>query len=355
MNINKISVFLILILLSSLFYVNLDGAYAQEDLLSHVKYITQDIGPRPAGSALENQTAQYLASRFQKYGIRTQIQQFKYYSLNSKDIKTSQNVIGTIEGVSDKEIIICADLDSPRDNLVGNYTQGANDDVTALAILIGLAEKYQDKKPFYTIKLVAFGAGEDSFTFPLITPKRTILTPDAYHQIIYLPYLVGARQYLLTHQNSVNNTLAVISLEAVGIGTPCVVSRDYYATNDPFLVNFLVWNGISQGILTEKIDFMASNRTIGSESAISHVYLPFSIAGIPSTFITCMKNPNINSPVHDVENEMPGYLSLDDDYGNLVKENGDEKSLETHLQTVLYLVNDSIDKLSVWNILNCQI
>ncbi|MEG3225021.1 MAG: Zn-dependent exopeptidase M28 [Methanobacteriales archaeon Met13] len=377
MNINKMSVFLILILLSSLFYVNLDGAYAQEDLLSHVKYITQEIGPRPAGSAPENQTAQYLASQFQKYGIRTQIQQFKYYSLNSKDIKTSQNVIGTIEGVSDKEIIICADLDSPRDNLVGNYTQGANDDVTALAILIGLAEKYQDKKPFYTIKLVAFGAGEDSFTFPLITPKRTSLTPDAYHQIVYLPYLVGARQYLLTHQNSVNNALAVISLEAVGIGTPCVVlrggssvsplvgflgigtpcvvSRDYYATNDPFLVNFLVWNGISRGIQTEKIDFMASNRTIGSESAISHVYLPFSIAEIPSTFITCMNNPNINSPIHDVENEMPGYLSVEDDYENLVQQNGDENSAEKHLKTILYLVNDSIDKLSVWNILNWQI
>ncbi|HMK53285.1 MAG TPA: M28 family peptidase [Methanobacteriaceae archaeon] len=355
MNNTKISIFLTLIVLFSLFFVKVDCVSAQESLITHVQYITHEIGPRPAGSSAENQTAQYLASQFQKYGVKTEIQQFKYYSLNSENIKTSQNVIGTIKGVSDKEIIICADLDSPRDSLMGNYTSGANDDVASLAILIGLAKKYQNKKPFYTIKLVAFGAGEDSFTFPLITPQRTNLSPDAYYQIVYLPYLVGARQYMLTHQSSVNSTLAVISLEAVGIGTPCVVSRDYYAKNDPFLVNFLVWNGISQGIQTEKIDFMASNRTIGGESAISHVYLPFSIAGIPSTFITCMKNPNIHSPVHDVVNEMPGYLSVDDDYANLVKQNGDEKSLENHLQTVLYLVNDSIDKLSVWNVLNYQI
>ncbi|EKF85120.1 M28 family metallopeptidase [Methanobacterium formicicum] len=355
MKTNKISGILLLILFFNLFFVQSDYASPSEDIISHVKYITQDIGPRPAGSTSENQTAQYLASCFQKYGVKTEIQEFKYYSLNSNDIKTSRNVIGTIEGVSDKEIIICADLDTPQDILVGNYSPGANDDATGLSILIGLAGKYQNKKPFYTIKLVAFGAGEDGFTFPLITPKRSNLPPDAYHQIVYLPYLVGARHYLLNHQNEVNNTLAVISVEAVGIGTPCVISKDYYTKNDEFLVNFLVWNGKLQGINTEKINFMASNRTIGGESAISHIYLPFSIAGIPSTFITCMKNPNINSPVHDVENEMPGYLSVDDNYQNLVNQNGNEGNLETHLQTVLYLIFDDINKLSIFNIINGQI
>jgi hypothetical protein len=352
MRIRNITIILFFILLFSLFTVKLDCVSAQEGLVSHVEFITKEIGPRPAGSLSEEKTGQYLASQFEKNGLKTEIQQFKYYSLTSNDIKTSENVIGTIEGVSDKEIIICADLDSVRDYMAGNYTEGANDDVTSLAILIALAQKYQNKKPFYTIKLIAFGAGEDSFTFPLITPKRTELSPDAYYQIVYLPYLVGARQYLLTHQESVPKTLAVISLEAVGIGDPCVVSRDYYAENDPFLVNFLVLNARSQGMNANKIDFMASHTSEGEENAISHVYLPFSIAKIPSTFITCMENPNVTSTVHDGDKEIPGYLSVQDNYENLVKNNGNRESLEKQLETVSCLVQDSVDKLIFFNMVN---
>jgi hypothetical protein len=355
MRIRILNLLFIVILTFSLVNVNLGGVCAQEDLVSSVEYITQEIGARPAGSASEERTAQYLASEFRKYGVETEIQQFKYYYLTADDIKTSQNVVGTIKGISDQEIIICADLDSVKDPSTGNYTEGANDDVTALAILIGLAEKYQNKKPFYTIKLIAFGAGEDGFTFPLVTPKRTNLAPDAYNQIFYLPYLVGARQYLLNHQESVNNTAAVISLEAVGIGDPVVVSKDYYAENNPFFVDFLVLNAQFMGINAKKADFMASRDFRGDETPISHVYLPFSIAHIPSTFITCMENPNTTSTVHDTYDEIPGYLSVDDNYQNLIKNNGNRESLNKHLETVLYMVDNSIIEISIFNELNSVI
>jgi len=348
----KFRMLLLLIILISAFTVKLDCVSAQADLASHVEYISTEIGPRPAGSSNEEKTAMYVASQFEENGLKTELEEFKYYSLNSEDIKTSYNVIGTIEGVSDKEIIICADLDSVQDYLTGNYTVGANDDVTGLAVLIGLAQKYKDKKPFYTIKLIAFGAGEDSFTFPLITPKRTYLSPDAYYQIVYLPYLVGARQYLLTNQESVNKTIAVISLEAVGIGDPCVVSKDYYTQNNQLFVDSLVLNARLQGINAHKIDFMASESSEGREGAISHVYLPFSIAKIPSTFITCMNNPNVTSTVHNTDTEIPGYLSTDDTYDNLVEYNGNRESLEKQLETIIYLVDDSITKISLFNVIS---
>ncbi|MCC7563502.1 MAG: M28 family peptidase [Methanobacterium sp.] len=340
---------LILILILSSISVGLNCIFAQEDMASHVEYISSEIGPRPAGSTNEEKTAQYLADQFRNNGVKTEIQQFKYYSLNSEDIKTSYNVIGTIEGISDKEIIICADLDTVQDYLVGNYTAGANDDATGLAILIGLAQKYKNKKPFYTIKLIGFGASEDSFTFPLITPKRSHLSPDAYYQIVYLPYLVGARQYILTNQESVNKTITVISLEAVGIGDPCVVSKDYYAENDQFFVDFLVLNARFHGINAQKIDFFASKSSDGREGAISHVYLPFSIAQIPSTFITCMQNPNLTSGVHNSDTEIPGYLSINDNYENLLKNNKDKESLQKQLETVLYMVYDSINSITLYN------
>lgn len=340
--------FLFLILLFSIFPANLETVFASEDLLIHVKHISKDIGPRPGGSKEEEMTAQYIASQFRKNGIKTEIQKFKYYSLNSEDIKTSQNVVGTIEGISDKEIIICADLDTVKDFTSANYTEGANDDATGLAILIGLAEKYRGKKPLFTIKLIACGASEDGFTFPLVTPKRTELSPDSYYKINYIPYMVGARQYVLSNQENLNKTLAVLSVEAVGIGEPFVVSKDYYIENDPFFINFLVLNAKLHGINLQRIDFMASKLPLRQEVAISHIYLPFSISKIPSTFITCMNNPD-DSGIHDTTNCMPNYLSIDDNYENLVKENMNEELLRKHLQDILDMVDVSINGISYLN------
>lgn len=97
------------------------------------------------------------------------------------------------------------------------------------------------------------------------------------------------------------------------------------------------------GINARKIEFMAMNRTVAGEVPISHVYLPFSIAGVPSTFITCMRDPT-DSPVH-TEREIPGYLSVDDTYENLLKFSGGEEKLNTHLNMMVNLTGGVIDRL----------
>lgn len=348
----KINILLILTILCSSFLI-VNPTYNDSgdlSLVSHVKYITKEIGPRPAGSENERKTADYLKSKFDAYGVKTEIQEFQYYSMNSRQIKNSENVIGTIEGISSKQIIICADLDTFKDKSAENYTEGANDDTSSLAVIIGLAEKYQNKKPYYTIKLIGFGAGEDEYTFPVNASPRTSLSEEEYNKIIYTPYLIGARHYLLQNQDLVNNTVAVISLEAVGIGDPCFVGQDSYTENNQSFVNFLVSNAQNSSIKAEKIDFMTFNRSNGGESPISHIYLPFSYAHIPSTFLTCMKNPDLNSMVHD-DQEIPGYLTVSDTYENLVKNNGGEQGLERQLEMVLYVVGNSIDRISVFNAL----
>jgi hypothetical protein len=267
--------------------------------------------------------------------------------MDSKLIKKSQNVIGTINGTSKEQIIICADLDTFKDKITGNYTEGANDDTTGLAILIGLAKKYQHKKPYFTIKLIGFGAGEDPYTFPVNESPRTSLTQEEYNKIMYIPYLVGARYYLLENQDSINNTAAVISLEAVGEGDPCFVSQDSFVQNNQSFVDFLVLNARANGFNAKKIDFMTYKEPQGREDPISHIYLPFSYANIPSTFLTCLENPDTNSMVHD-NSEMPGYLTVADTYENLVKNNGGEEKLQKHLDSVLYIVEESIAKISVF-------
>lgn len=340
-------IFLILIF-SSIFLVSINyftNSHEYLPITPQVKYFSKDIGPRPAGSENERQAAQYLASQMTSYGVETQIQNFKYYSLNSKGTKQSQNVVGTIDGVSSNQIIICADLDTVKDGMYGNYTEGANDDASSLALILALAKKYGKEKPYLTVKLIAFGASEDTFTFPVITQPKTCLKPEAYYKINYIPYLVGARWYVLTHQEEIEKTAAVISLEAIGAGTPCFVSSDAFNDNNPLYVNFLVNNARMHGINAQKIDFVSFKDELGEEGAISHVYLPFAYANVPSTFLTCMKKPDLMSPIHNAR-EIPDYLTVNDTYENLVKINGNEEALEQHLQMVLFVIYNNIDKLS---------
>src|SRR5665648_272965 len=114
MDFKKINILIIiLIVFTALVLISLKINEESTDLslLSDVKYISKEIGPRPAGSENEKETAQYLASKLKIYGVETQIDEFNYYSMPSKSIKKSENVVGTIKGISPKQIIICADLD----------------------------------------------------------------------------------------------------------------------------------------------------------------------------------------------------------------------------------------------------
>ncbi|MCZ3365507.1 MULTISPECIES: M28 family metallopeptidase [Methanobacterium] len=347
MNFKKIFIpIIIFVVIISLLLINsnVNGKSSDLSLVSDVKYISQEIGPRPAGSENENKTAHYLKSKLNSYGVKTEVQSFKYYSMYSKGVKSSENVIGIIKGASSKQIIICADLDTIKDKNTGNYTEGANDDVTSIAVLIGLAKEYQHEKPYFTIKLIGFGAGEDPYTLPVNASPRTSLNSEEYNKIMYIPYLIGARHYLLENQDSINNTVAVISLEAVGEGIPCFVSQDSFAENNQSFVNFLVFNARINDFNAEKIDFMTYEEPQGRNDPISHIYLPFSYANIPSTFLTCLENPNVNSSTHN-NNEMPGYLTVNDNYENLVKNNGGEGELEKHLDTILSLVKTSINNI----------
>ncbi|MDD3984374.1 MAG: M28 family peptidase [Methanobacterium sp.] len=151
MDFEKTIISLTFIILMTFFFSNMyNNESLDMSMVDDIKYICNEIGPRPAGSLQEQNVALYLQSRFNDYGVSNEIQEFRYYSMN-KTIKKSRNIIGTINGTSKKQIIICADLDTYGNKTKDNYTQGANDDTATLSILITLAEHYKDKKPYYTI------------------------------------------------------------------------------------------------------------------------------------------------------------------------------------------------------------
>jgi hypothetical protein len=329
---------LVMLISSFLWIYQTNSEKGDLSITGDVEYISKNIGSRPAGSLKEKDVAVYLQERFEDYGVSTEIQEFQYCKKGHDEVKNSWNVIGTIPGISKKEIIIGADLDTYQENGAIN---GANDDATGLALLIALSEHYREEKPYYTLKLVGFGAGEEPYTTPLLKkPASSYLSNEQYNNIMDIPYLVGARYYVLQNPTVPVDTVAVITLETVGIGDPYFVSEDSFIENNPEFIDSLINKTKQNGLKIDKIGYISYKKD-AKELPISHVYLPFAYTGIPSTFLTCMKNTNTQSTVHN-NTEIPGYLTTNDTYENLLKYNNGKEKLEKHLKNILKIITTNL-------------
>lgn len=129
-----------------------------EDLLS--EYLTTLVGfaPRATGTFGCQQTADYLKSQFQEYGLEVWVQD--YTSFGNKwhpRIYKGQNVEGTIRGTnpdSDSCIIFNAHYDTVEE------TWGANDDGSGTAAVLAAAYALSHYDFKHDIKLVGFSGEE---------------------------------------------------------------------------------------------------------------------------------------------------------------------------------------------------
>ncbi len=131
--------------------VNVDNIY------NHVAYLSEEIGPRGAGTEGELETVEYLVDQFESYGYENvSVQEFTFPS-GGEEV-TSYNVEATKEPLKNhdtgQEIIVGSHHDSVP------WGQGANDDASGTAALLELARVYAKTPTDSTIKFVAFGAEE---------------------------------------------------------------------------------------------------------------------------------------------------------------------------------------------------
>lgn len=125
---------------------------AGETAYNQVKYLSEHIGSRVAGTATEKTASQYLANQLKSLGLQPTIQNFTY---TRKDITyQSQNVIATKKGKSKKELIIGAHYDSVS---VG---KGADDNGSSIGVVLETIQALAKKKTPYTLKIVFFGSEE---------------------------------------------------------------------------------------------------------------------------------------------------------------------------------------------------
>lgn len=155
-----------------------------DNAMQHISYLSEDIGPRVAGTEFEKEAAEYIKNELERLGYDVSVQEFGIRN----DQQTSQNVIAVKkpEGVQNPEIIY---VTAHYDSVPGS--PGANDNASGTATMLEIARIMKDFPTNKEIRFIAFGSEEIG--------------------------LVGARSYAsqLT-QDEIDRSLGAFNLDMVG-------------------------------------------------------------------------------------------------------------------------------------------
>lgn len=129
---------------------------AGESAAAHVAYLSEQIGPRVAGTAGELQASAYAFSQLQRLGLTPVMRPFEYTRTANGTTTTirSQNVTALLKGESAREIIVVAHIDSVAKG------RGADDNASSVGVLLEVAERLQEARLPYSVRFLIVGAEE---------------------------------------------------------------------------------------------------------------------------------------------------------------------------------------------------
>lgn len=214
-------------------------------IYGHLYQLSGNIGTRLAGTVKETEAKDYIVGALEDAGYSPVVQSFTYVRKDSTEVN-SNNVIAIKNGRSEKQIIVGAHYDSVN-------TDGASDNASGVAVMLGTAEMLANITTDYTIKFVAFGAEEAG--------------------------LRGSRYYASQMtETEIANTIAMINLDTVLVGDKMYAYGDlgengWVRDQALSLANLLNLNVITQQGLNP--DFPAGTTGDWSDHA------PFKNLGLP--------------------------------------------------------------------------
>ncbi|HEY8908963.1 MAG TPA: M28 family peptidase [Desulfosporosinus sp.] len=138
--------------------------FSAEKAYEHVRYLTQKIGPRPAGSKSELKAAQYISYVLNQNGWKVREQPFskvvaREISVLQREqqveLINSQNIIAELPGTLPDTIVAGAHYDSANLN-----APGAMDNASGVGVLLELARVLSKEPHQETYQLIFFGAEE---------------------------------------------------------------------------------------------------------------------------------------------------------------------------------------------------
>lgn len=237
---------------------------------AHVEALSEDIGPRLAGTAGEAEAARYIVLEFERLGYVSELRPFSV-TVKGKVIN-SANVVAIKPGASAQEIIVGAHYDSV------NVGKGADDNATGVAVILEVAERLRAQETAYTIRFILFGAEEVG--------------------------LQGSEQYVRQMSgDQIQNTIAMINLDSVTAGDLAYIYGDEGekgAIRDWALAFAQDHNLELQTQPGENAKYPAGTTGDWSDHA------PFKNAGIPYTYFE-----STNWTLGDKD----GYTQVDTKYG----------------------------------------
>lgn len=124
----------------------------------HIVELSETIGNRLEGTAGAVNGANYIKSTFNKMGYTATEQPFSYTTKRDGKVVqiSTKNIIVVKKGLSDQQIIVGAHYDS-----VG-VGKGADDNASAIGVMLETAQAIEAIKTPYTIRFIAFGGEEDN-------------------------------------------------------------------------------------------------------------------------------------------------------------------------------------------------
>jgi Zn-dependent M28 family amino/carboxypeptidase len=206
-----------------------------------------NIGTRVAGSEGETKAAQYIVTVLQAIGYTPETQPFTADS-GGKSI-TSANIVAVKTGDSSQEIIVGAHYDST------DAGPGADDNASGMAVMLEVAKLIQNATIPYTIRFIAFGAGESG--------------------------LLGSYAYLnQMSQEEFENIIAMIDLDSLVAGDIAYVYSDegQLSSVRNWALEWATGNGLNLQTI-RNVDLTDPDTKKGSSD-----YSPFRDAGIPYAY-----------------------------------------------------------------------
>ncbi len=229
---------------------------------------TEGIGAREAGTEQEKQTADYIKSKFEKFGYRILVQDFSFKARKMEG--QSKNIIAELGDPTKPTIILGAHYDSTAKK---SGSMGATDNGAGVAAMLAIAEGLTDKIPKnYNIRFIAFGAEEIG--------------------------LKGSNYYVLNllENDQLNNIAAMINFDTIAGGDKVYVhsahtkpypncKRDSYSS-DTSIRNALLTASIK--VLGEKNKYIIHPDYEGYPEGVTGSWsdhASFTCAGIPIAYV----------------------------------------------------------------------
>jgi aminopeptidase YwaD len=218
--------------------------------MEHVRVLSSEVGPRPAGSQGEIQAASYIEGIFGALGYEVERQEVRRL-----DGGISYNILARRPGID--RAVGYAVVGGHYDTVAGS--PGANDNASGTGIVLALAEAFA--KHEVAVEFVAFAAEE--------------LQPTNDHH-------VGSRGYV-AQLGDARRVVAMVSIDMVGNGPSLLIVRQRGHTDalQKELASVAAQLGVPYNMITR-----------GDISDHS----PFAHSGIPAAFLWSGSHPTHHRP-----------------------------------------------------------